>query len=203
LGAFERLNLAFFVHTQDQGVVRGIEVKAHDVAHLFHEERVGGEFEALGAMRLESEELEVAADRALGNPGFFGDQTHTPVGSALGFGVQDAIDQGRHLLVIMGAGATGPQLVMQTCHSLRAIALAPQADGGRADRAALGNHIIRQSGSRQQDDPCPPHQRMGHTARTRQGLQLLPLLLGQHHRHIGSTHRASSISKPKFLALRG
>jgi hypothetical protein len=32
LGAFERLDLAFFVHTQDQGVVWRIEVKAHDVA---------------------------------------------------------------------------------------------------------------------------------------------------------------------------
>ena len=105
LGAFERLDLAFFVDTQDQGVIWGIEVKAHDVAHLFHEERVGGEFEALGAMRLESEELEVAAHRALGNPGFFGDQAHTPVGGALGFGVQDAIDQCRHLLIAMGGSA--------------------------------------------------------------------------------------------------
>jgi hypothetical protein len=38
LGAFERLDLAFFVHTQDQGVIWRIEVKAYYVAHLFHEE---------------------------------------------------------------------------------------------------------------------------------------------------------------------
>jgi hypothetical protein len=54
LGAFKRLDLAFFVHTQDQGVVGRIEVQAYDIAHLFHEEGVGGEFEALGALRLES-----------------------------------------------------------------------------------------------------------------------------------------------------
>jgi hypothetical protein len=101
-----------FSSTQDQGVVWGMEVRAHDVAHFFHEERVGGEFEALGAMRLEPEELEVAADRTLGNPGFFSDQAHTPVGGALGFGVQDAINQCRHLLIAMSARASGPGSVL-------------------------------------------------------------------------------------------
>ena len=102
-------------------MVGRIEVKTHDVAYLLHEEGVGGEFETLGALRLESEELEVAAHRALGNPGCFGDQAHTPVGGALGFGVQDAIDQRRHLLIAMGPRATGPQLIVQAGQPLGAI----------------------------------------------------------------------------------
>ncbi len=91
-----------------------------------------------------SPKLEEAAHRALGNPGFFGDQAHIPVGGTLGFGVQDTIDQCRHLLITMGTQAPGPQLIVQAGHPMRAIALPPQADGRRAHRAALGNHLIRQ-----------------------------------------------------------
>src|SRR5271154_5813669 len=43
----------------DGGMDRGEFLQGH-VAHLFHEERVGGELEALGAMRLQAEEREVA-----------------------------------------------------------------------------------------------------------------------------------------------
>ena len=48
LGALQRLDLALLVHAQHQGLVGRIEVEAHHVAHFLHEERVGGELEALG-----------------------------------------------------------------------------------------------------------------------------------------------------------
>src|SRR6202030_4218288 len=56
LGTFQRLDLALLIHTQHQRLVGRIKVQPHDVAHLLHEERVGGELEALAAMRLQTED---------------------------------------------------------------------------------------------------------------------------------------------------
>jgi hypothetical protein len=53
LGAIQRLNLRLFVDRQHDGVVGWVQVEADHIAHLFDEERVGGEFETLAAMRLQ------------------------------------------------------------------------------------------------------------------------------------------------------
>jgi hypothetical protein len=187
--------LGLLVHAQDQGLVRRVKIKAHNVADFFHEERVGREFEALGAVRLESEELEVAADGALGDSALLGDQTHTPVGGALGFGVQNAIDEFRHLLIAMATWASRPQFIVQAGEPMFAVALTPQADGGRGHRAAFGNGLVRQSRGRQQHYIYPPYQRMRHTARTRQRFQLLAFQCRQHHHPIWPAHRASSFAE--------
>src|SRR5690606_40175402 len=55
LSAIERLNLALLVHAEHHRFDGGIEVKAHDVAGLLHEQRIGGEFERLLSMRLQTE----------------------------------------------------------------------------------------------------------------------------------------------------
>ena len=78
LGALQRLDLALLVDTQHQRLVRRIEVQSHDVAHLLDEERVGGELETLGAMRLQAEQGEIAADRAFGNAAGLRRRAHTP-----------------------------------------------------------------------------------------------------------------------------
>ena len=51
LGAVERLNLALFVHAQDQGAVRRVGVEADDVADLVDEMRFdfANFFNALGS----------------------------------------------------------------------------------------------------------------------------------------------------------
>ncbi len=52
LGAIEGLDLGFLVDTQHKGLVRRIEVEAHDVSDLVDEQRVRGELEGLAPMRL-------------------------------------------------------------------------------------------------------------------------------------------------------
>jgi len=64
----QRLHLAFLVHAQDQRLVGRIQLQTHDVADLLYGEPVGGELEALGAMRLQAEQREVATHRALAMP---------------------------------------------------------------------------------------------------------------------------------------
>src|SRR5664279_4219839 len=67
LGALQGLHLALLVHAQYQRVVGRIKIQPNDVADLFDEERVGGQLKALAAMWLQTEEREVARDRALGD----------------------------------------------------------------------------------------------------------------------------------------
>ena len=55
LTAVQRLDLRLFVHTQNDGVLRRRYVKAHDIAHLGHEVRIGRELERLHPVRLEPE----------------------------------------------------------------------------------------------------------------------------------------------------
>ena len=54
LAAFQSLDLAFLIHAKHNGagLFRRVEVKAHDVAHLFHKERIAGELESLFPVRL-------------------------------------------------------------------------------------------------------------------------------------------------------
>ncbi len=65
LGAIQRLNLAFFVHTQYQRVIRWVHVKPYDVAHFLHQQGIAGELKGLAAMGLQSEGPPNAADRGL------------------------------------------------------------------------------------------------------------------------------------------
>ena len=66
LGAIQRLNLRLLIDGQDYGVVGWVEVKADNIAYLFDEEWIGGELEALAAVRLQGEELKDAMDGGLG-----------------------------------------------------------------------------------------------------------------------------------------
>jgi len=79
LGAMQGLNLALFIDTQHQCIVGRLQVQAYDVLHLLDAERIGGEFEAVGAMGLEREGLEQLVHRG------FGDATgaSTPVGNPI------------------------------------------------------------------------------------------------------------------------
>ena len=59
LAAFQSLHLTFLIHAKHNGMglFRWVEVKAHDVAHLFHKEGIAGELEVLFPVRLEAGEL--------------------------------------------------------------------------------------------------------------------------------------------------
>ena len=45
LGSLKRLDLAFLVHAENQGVVRRVRVQPYDVMHPLHEQRIGGQLE--------------------------------------------------------------------------------------------------------------------------------------------------------------
>ncbi|MCY1552288.1 hypothetical protein D9M68_886760 [compost metagenome] len=115
LRALQRLALALLVDTDDQRVVRRAQVRADDVAQLLDKERVVGELEALGAVRLQAKELEVARHAALGDAGLGGHRAHTPVRGAIGrLGVQRGLDQLRHTFIVNRARLAWAHIVVQT-----------------------------------------------------------------------------------------
>ena len=62
LGTVQRLNLALLVHAEDDRVIGRVQVQPPDGAHFLDEQRVGREFEGLGAMRLQTKGAPNAAD---------------------------------------------------------------------------------------------------------------------------------------------
>ena len=60
LSAMEGLKLALLIGRKHDGLIGRVELNAHHTAHLFDEERIGGESEALGPVRLHREELKDA-----------------------------------------------------------------------------------------------------------------------------------------------
>ena len=53
LRAVQCLDLGLLVHTQHQGLVRGIQVQPHHIGQLLHKPRIARQLEALDAVRLQ------------------------------------------------------------------------------------------------------------------------------------------------------
>jgi hypothetical protein len=68
LGAVQRLDLGLLVHAQhDRGVWR-VQVQAHHVVHLVHEQRIGRQLEGVDQVRLEAEAPPDPPDRRFRQP---------------------------------------------------------------------------------------------------------------------------------------
>src|SRR5512139_873243 len=58
LGPVQCLDLALLINRQHKGSVRRVQVQPHDITHLLHKERIGGQFEGFRAVRLQSKHPE-------------------------------------------------------------------------------------------------------------------------------------------------
>src|SRR5579863_755606 len=67
LRPMEGLDLALFVDTQHQRVIRRVQIETYDIPYLLDEERIGGEFEAARTMRLQGKGLKEAMHGGLGD----------------------------------------------------------------------------------------------------------------------------------------
>jgi len=67
---------------------------------------------------MEAERLEPVMDRAFGDAGFSGEGAGAPLDAAIaGLGLQRSVDHFGHLVVRIGAGTAGTQLVMQALNA--------------------------------------------------------------------------------------
>ena len=118
LRALQRLALTLLVHADDQSVIGRAQVQPHHIAQLLDEERVGGQFEALAAVRLQAKELEVARHAGLGDAGLSGHRANAPVRGAVGrLGVQRGVDQLGQALVIDGARRARAHIVIKPANA--------------------------------------------------------------------------------------
>ena len=175
LGSVERLHLGFLIHAQHERMIRGIQVKPDDIAHLLDEEGVGRELETPGAMGLQPEEREVAVHGGLRQPGFGGQPLARTMGLALGFALELGVDEARDSLLARAPRATGFQLAVQPGDAAAAKARAPQRDGRAAHTIAPGHRAARLAVGHREDHLCATQQRRRQTLRARDRLQLCPI----------------------------
>ena len=88
LGAVEGLDLTLLVHTQNQGLVRRIQIQTNDVAEFLDKAFIAAELEGPDQMRLEVVLLPDPLDSCLAETLGSGHATRAPVGGIGGGGVQ-------------------------------------------------------------------------------------------------------------------
>lgn len=199
LRALQRLTLALLVHADDQRVVRRAQIQAHHVAQLLDEERVVGQLEAFGAMRLQPEELEVPRNAGLGDACLGRHRAHAPMCRAIGWlSVQRRLDQLRHTFIVNRARLASAHVVIQTRDASLDEARAPLAHRRVGQLQALGNGIVGLAIGTAEDDARPNAQRRRQRAAASKGLQLRTLLVRQQQLRLRSACSHRGISVPKI-----
>ena len=158
LGAVERLDLAFLVYGQDDGVGGRIDVKPNDIAQFADEVRVVRELELPIAVRLQAMGTPDAPDRAFTDAGRRGHHRGGPMGRLDGRVRQR---QRHHAL-----GHFGPQgwnarrarfVTEKTIDAFLHEPLLPAPDA-RLRCARPAHDLVRSDAFRAQKDDCrPPH----------------------------------------------
>jgi len=162
LRTIERLYLALLIHTQHHRVVRRIEVKTGHITNLLDEERVAGQLKGVAQMRLDPEQGKPALHGALRHALGLRHQAHAQSAGVVGLVLQGAVDELRHLVIIIGARPSRAKLVMQSLNASLQEPAPPFAYRRGRDVQALGNGRIGQSLRTGQNDAGPLYQAVGH-----------------------------------------
>jgi len=204
LGAFESLDLALLIDAKHHGLVGRVKIKPDHVAQLLDEEGISREFEAAGAVRLQTEELEQAMDGALGNPSLFGDRAHAPMRGGFGLASERLGDQLGYRLILDRARPAGTHLVVKPFHATGDEAIAPFADRMGTDAKPCCYDGVAGLALARQYDLRSQRQCRRQRARPRYGHKLRAFVAGnrKHRFRASSSHRASpSIRIPETHAI--
>lgn len=141
-GPIQCLDLALFIHAQDNGPVRWIEVKAHNISHLLHELWVFGEFEILHTMRLQSERMPDPNDSVLRQTRLRSHQPSAPVGAVLGHRFQRLGYDFFNLLIRNLPRCADPRLIQQAVQTELPKSFPPLADRRTSNMQLLGDFRV-------------------------------------------------------------
>jgi hypothetical protein len=161
LEAAERLDLSLLVDAEQHGSFGGIEVEAHDVAHLLDKQRVGGELEGLGPMGLEAEGMPDPPDGGLAQPHLRGHRTGGPVGGVVGLLFEGLDDHGFHLVIGDSAWNTRSRVTGRTVEAVFGESTASLADHRLTDPQLSGNTLIGVPLGAARHDACPHGRGLG------------------------------------------
>jgi hypothetical protein len=200
LGSVESLHLGFLVHAQHHRPFGRVVVQADHVDHLLHEQRVGGQLDRVGPVRLEAEVAPDPADGRLRQPGPFGHRRPRPVGG-VAWGLFQRRDH--HLLDLVkrdGRRPTRPILIDKAIQTQLQEPPSPLAHSGQM-HAQIGGHLNvgRAFGARQHD--ARTHRQ--HLRRLRPpgpAGQRRPFLIGEHQRWRGTSSPRHPTTLPTYQA---
>ena len=88
LRAFQRLNAAFFINTQNHCIFWGIQIQPYNIPYFFYKKRIARELELFLPVRLQAKRLPDAMHRRFRYPGLRGNLPDTPMSSDFRFRFQ-------------------------------------------------------------------------------------------------------------------
>jgi len=201
LGSVKGLDLAFLVHTQNQGLVRRIQIQSHDIAQLFYEALVPAELKGSHQMRLQVVPLPDSADGRFTQVLGLGHRPGTPMRRIRGLGMKSRFDHGVNFSLRDFRKATRPGGVFfQARKTESQKPLSPQLDSRTRDLQFAGDVVIKHPGRRFQNDVGTLDQprRKGSAARPR--FQNAFFLRRQDDFWCCSAHQASGYTKNPYLS---
>ena len=187
LSTLKSLNLGLLIDREHDGVVRGIEVETDDVADFLDEEGVVGNLEMPLAMGLEAEQVEPPLDGALGDSAVPRHRTHAPVGTLGRLGLQSCLDDFGHPFILMGAGTSGTQFIVESADSMVTIALSPLADGCVGEAQAPGHGRTGNPFGAGEHNPGSQHQAMRQGSGAGKAVQFRGVTLTENDGSYGAT----------------
>ena len=197
LRPLQRLDLALFVDTEDQGLLGRIHVEPDDIGELLEEPRVGRQLERAQAVRLQPVRVPNPVNRRRAQSLRGGHRAQTPVGRPWRLGVQRRLDD----LLLAGRGdlALAPPargIASQGGGPPGREPAAPQPHGILARVELVRDVLARQTVSCEQHDPAPQHHARRCRTRSNPALQRRALL--RRHRQSGGSVHVVHGTKPQL-----
>jgi len=179
LRTLECLDLTLFVHAQDNGLVRGIEVQPHHVGELLGESPITGELEPLRPMGLQTMGGPDTLHGSLADALSLRHATGAPVGRTRRLRLSGSFHNPLHLLggIRHRTASTGQNRGERIGTTLQE-ALTPKDDGGTTDTRLKGDLNIGQTVSSEEGDIRPEGNTLGRIMGANPGFQGSPLLGG-------------------------
>ena len=160
LGPFQRLDLALLVDAQHHGALGGMQVQIDDVAYLFYEERICGEFEVRPTVGLQTESTPDAMDCVLRQPGLVCHRAYRPLGLFRWLGIEGFVYDFGHLLILNRPRSTWADFVVQAAQTSIQKPPAPLAHRRSRYAQCLRDILVGPSVSGQQHDLRAAHEPM-------------------------------------------
>jgi len=151
--AVQGLNLRFLIHAQDERLVRGMEREPHDIAHLLNKQRVGRQFERLGAMRLQAEGPPDALHGTPAHPALLRHGACAPVGRVGGRRLEGVGHDPFNRRVCHRAWRAGARFIQQPIEAVGHKALPPLPDALQRHPDPMGHGGVRVSIRTREHDP--------------------------------------------------
>jgi hypothetical protein len=202
LRALQGLHLTLLIHAKNQGIIGRVQIKPYHGTQLLDEQRIVGEFEALGSVRFDAKQGEVALHAALGDPALGGSGAYAPVGRAiLGLLLERAPDQHSDLLIVDGARFTWAQLIVKTGNPVLQKALASLSNGRVVTIESLGDCVVVLACGTGENNTRPKTQRRRQRPRARKRGKLCAFRFTQNQLYLRSALRHRCISTSKDTSM--